>query len=203
MPRINLLPWRAEKRVRNRNQFFIGLGASLGAAALAVLASNFVMGGIINNQIGRNELLKTEIAALDKRIAEILDLEAKKERLLARMEIIEQLQRSRPEIVHVFDEIVRTLPDGVRLVSIKQTGNRLEIKGDAESNTRVSAFMRNIDKSKWLAQPDLQVVEVRDAGTKAKKGTGPVETGEFAGRSSQFTVYASQVSTAVDAEAAK
>lgn len=203
MPNINLLPWRAELRARRRNQFFIGLGASLAAAGLAVLASNFVMEGIISNQNSRNELLKTEIAALDKRIAEILDLEAKKERLLARMEIIEQLQRSRPEIVHVFDEIVRTLPEGVRLTSIKQSNRRLEIKGDAESNTRVSAFMRNIDKSKWLTQPDLQVVEVREAGTKAKKNAGPVETGEFAGRSSQFTVYANQVSTAEDEEAAK
>jgi type IV pilus assembly protein PilN len=203
MPNINLLPWRAELRAKRRNQFFIGLGASVGAAGLAVLASNFVMEGIIGNQNSRNDLLKTEIAALDKRIAEILDLEAKKERLLARMEIIEQLQRSRPEIVHVFDELVRTLPDGVRLVSIKQSASRLEIKGDAESNTRVSAFMRNIDKSKWLTQPDLQVVEVREAGAKAKKGSGPVETGEFAGRSSQFTVYASQVSTAAETEGAK
>ncbi|MEO7387527.1 MAG: PilN domain-containing protein [Gammaproteobacteria bacterium] len=202
MPKVNLLPWRAEKRTKNRNQFFIGLGASLVAAGLAVLASNFVMEGIISNQNSRNALLKTEIAALDKRIAEILELEAKKERLLARMEIIEQLQRSRPEIVHVFDELVRTLPDGVRLTSIKQTSRRLEIKGDAESNTRVSAFMRNIDKSKWLTQPDLQVVEVREAGAKGKgkKAVGPVETGEFARRSSQFTVSASQVSTAGDEE---
>ncbi len=202
MPRINLLPWRADLRQKRRNQFFVGLGASLGAAGLAVLASNFVMEAVIGNQNDRNELLKNEITALDKRIEEILDLEAKKERLLARMEIIEQLQRSRPEIVHVFDEMVRTLPDGVRLVSIKQTGRRLEIKGDAESNTRVSAFMRNIDKSKWLTQPDLQVVEVRESGTRGKKGSGPVETGEFAGRSSQFTVYANQVS-ATDEEAAQ
>lgn len=195
MPKINLLPHRIELRTRRRNQFFIGLAASAGAAGLAVLASNLVMNGIIGNQNNRNDLLKAEIAALDKRIEEILDLEAKKERLLARMEIIEQLQRSRPEIVHVFDEVVRTLPDGVRLTSIKQTSRRLEIKGDAESNTRVSAFMRNIDKSQWLTQPDLQVVEVREAGTKPKRGSGPVETGEFAGRSSQFTVYANQVST--------
>jgi len=195
MPRINLLPWRAELRARRRNQFFVGLGASLGAAGLAVLISNFVMDGIIGNQNSRNDLLKTEISALDKRIADILELEAKKERLLARMEIIEELQRSRPEIVHVFDELVQTLPDGVRLISVKQTGRRLEIKGDAESNTRVSAFMRNIDKSKWLTQPDLQVVEVRESGAKPKKADGPVETGQFAGRSSQFTVYADQVST--------
>lgn len=203
MPKINLLPHRAELRTKRRNQFFIGIGGSLGAAAVAVLASNFVMDGIISSQQGRNDLLKTEITSLDKRIAEILDLEAKKERLLARMEIIEQLQRSRPEIVHVFEEMVRALPDGVRLTSIKQTGRRLEIKGDAESNTRVSAFMRNIDKSAWLTQPDLQVVEVREAGVKPKKGLGPVETGEFAGRSSQFTVSANQVTVNTDEEVSK
>ena len=202
MPKINLLPWRAELRTRRRNQFFIGLGASLGAAGLAVLASNFVMNGILSHQNSRNELLNTEIAALDKRIADILELEASKDRLLARMEIIEQLQRSRPEIVHVFDELVRTLPDGVRLTSVKQTGRRLEVKGDADSNTRVSAFMRNIDKSKWLTQPDLQVIEVRDTSTKRKKAEGPTETGEFAGRSSQFTVYADQVSTSDEEEGA-
>lgn len=194
MPRINLLPHRAELRARRRTQFFIGLGVAVGAAGLAVMASNLVMRGIIGNQVARNEVLQAEIAALDKRIEEILDLELKKERLLARMEIIEQLQRSRPEVVHVFDEMVRALPDGVRLTSIKQAGRRLEIKGDAESNTRVSALMRNIDKSKWLTQPDLEVVEVRAAGERAKRGSGPVETGEFAGRSSQFTVYANQVS---------
>lgn len=203
MPKINLLPHRAELRTKRRNQFFIGIGGSLGAAAVAVLASNFVMDGIISSQQGRNDLLKTEITSLDKRIAEILDLEAKKERLLARMEIIEQLQRSRPEIVHVFDEMVRALPDGVRLTAIKQTGRRLEIKGDAESNTRVSAFMRNIDKSAWLTQPDLQVVEVREAGVKPKKGLGPVETGEFAGRSSQFTVSANQITVNTDEEVSK
>jgi type IV pilus assembly protein PilN len=203
MPRINLLPWREELRTKRRNQFFIGLAGAVGAAGLAVLASNLVMDGIIGNQQARNDILKTEIAALDKRIAEILDLEAKKQRLLARMEIIEQLQRSRPEVVHMFDELVRTLPDGVRLTAIKQTGKRVEIRGDAESNTRVSAFMRNIDKSKWLTQPDLEVVEVRPAGAKPKRGEGPQETGEFAGRSSQFVVYANQVSTDTDEEVAK
>ncbi|MCE7902244.1 MAG: pilus assembly protein PilN, partial [Gammaproteobacteria bacterium PRO9] len=146
----------------------MGLGAAVGAAALAVLASNLVMNGIIDNQVDRNNLLKGEIASLDKRIEEILGLEGKKERLLARMEIIEQLQRSRPEEVHLFDELVKTLPAGVRLISVKQTGQKIEIKGSAESNTRVSAFMRNIDKSKWLDKPDLQVVEVQDASGKRK-----------------------------------
>lgn len=195
MPRINLLPWRAELQTRRRNQFFVGLGAAVGAAALAVLASNLVMNGIISNQVARNDLLKGEISSLDKRIQEILGLENEKQALLARMEIIEQLQRSRPEEVHLFDELVKTLPSGVRLITVKQTGNRLEIKGSAESNTRVSAFMRNIDKSKWLTKPDLEVVEVQDPTNKKQKNTGPVETGEFAARSSLFTVFANQVST--------
>jgi len=96
------------------------------------------------------------------------------------MKIIEQLQKSRPEIVHLFEDLVLTLPDGVYLSSVKQTGRRLEIKGTAESNTRVSAFMRNIDKSEWLEAPDLKVVEV-------KGGNGRT------GRASEFTVFAQQV----------
>ena len=193
MPRINLLPWRAELRKQRRNQFLIGLGIATGAAALAVLLSSFIMGAIIDNQRDRNKMLKTEIEALDARIKEIIDLEAKKESLLARMEIIEQLQRSRPEIVHVFDQLVRTLPEGVNLTNIKQSGASIEIKGAAESNTRVSALMRNIDKSGWLKDPDLEVVQV-----KPPTGKNDVQ----APRASEFTVIAKQVS-ARDEEDAK
>lgn len=183
MPRINLLAWRAELRARRRNQFFIGLGGAVVAAAVVIGLASLVMGAIIDNQNARNNLLKGEIQALDQRIKEILDLEAKKDRLLARMEIIEQLQRSRPEIVHVFDQLVRTLPDGVNLSSIKQKGASIELKGLAESNTRVSAFMRNIDKSGWLKDPDLEVVEVKSTGKKGD-ATAP--------RASEFTVVAKQ-----------
>jgi type IV pilus assembly protein PilN len=185
MPRINLLPWRADLRTQRRNQFFIGLGGGAAIALLVVLMSNLIMGAIIDNQRARNQTLKNEIDALDLRIKEIIDLEAKKESLLARMEIIEQLQRSRPEIVHVFDQLVRTLPDGVNLTSIKQNGAAIEIKGAAESNTRVSALMRNIDKSVWLKDPDLEVVQVKPV-------TG--KTDAQAPRASEFTVIAKQVS---------
>jgi type IV pilus assembly protein PilN len=195
MPRINLLPWRAELRKKRRNQFFMGLGGAVAAALLVVLLAGLVMGAIIDNQRSRNQVLKDEIAALDKRIAEILDLEAKKEGLLARMEIIEKLQRSRPEVVHVFDQLVRTLPDGVSLTSVKQQATRLEIKGVAESNTRVSALMRNIDKSAWLKEPDLEVVAV-----KAPDRAGKADA--TAPRSSEFTVFARQVSS-LDEEAAQ
>lgn len=192
MPRINLLPWRAELRKNRRNQFFIGLGGAVVAAGVVVLLAGLVMSAIIDNQRSRNQVLKDEIQALDKRIEEILDLETKKQSLLARMEIIEKLQRSRPEIVHVFDQLVRTLPDGVALTSVKQANAKIEIKGTAESNTRVSALMRNIDKSGWLREPDLEVVEVKPVGKGGKADAA-------APRTSEFTVFAKQV-TSLDEE---
>ncbi|MCC7257175.1 MAG: PilN domain-containing protein [Gammaproteobacteria bacterium] len=191
MPRINLLPWRAELRKRRRNQFFVGLGGAVGAAGIVVLLANLVMGAIIDNQGSRNGMLQAEIQALDVRIKEIIDLEAKKESLLARMEIIQRLQRSRPEIVHVFDQLVRTLPDGVNLVAVDQKGANIELRGAAESNTRVSALMRNIDKSGWLKEPDLEVVEVKPA-------TG--KTDAAAPRASEFTVIAKQASAGTEEE---
>jgi type IV pilus assembly protein PilN len=187
MPRINLLPWREELRKTRRNQFFMGLGGAVLAAAIVVLLANLVMGAIIDNQRERNDLLKEEIKDLDARIEEITDLETKKAALLARMEIIEQLQRSRPEIVHVFDQLVRTLPEGVYLTGVKQAGAKLEIDGIAESNTRVSALMRNIDKSGWLREPDLEVVEVKPTGGKGKADASTP-------RASEFKVFAKQVS---------
>jgi type IV pilus assembly protein PilN len=183
MPRINLLPWREEQRLLRRNQFFAAMGAAAVGAALLLLLSNLGFNSVIGHQQDRNQLLKDEIAALDLRIAEIIDLEEKKDSLLARMQIIEQLQRSRPGIVHVFDEVVRTMPDGVYLTEIKQIGRRLEIVGAAESNTRVSALMRNIDGSEWLGSPDLEVVEVK---TNSRGGN------QSSGRFSEFTIFARQ-----------
>jgi type IV pilus assembly protein PilN len=182
MPKINLLPWRDELRAQRRNQFYMAMGGSFGIAAVVVLIGVLLMNSIIDAQYDRNKLLTSEIVKLDERITEILNLEKKKDRLVARMKIIEQLQKSRPEIVHVFEDLVRTLPDGVHLTSVRQTGRRLEIQGTAESNTRVSAFMRNISKSEWLESPDLKVVEVKDGD-----GRG--------GRASEFTVFAQQVQT--------
>ena len=138
MPRINLLPWREELRAQRRNQFFVALGGAAAAAGALLLLSYFIFDGMVDGQRDRNEFLKAEISELDKLIEEILDLEASKSRLLARMEIIEQLQRSRPGIVHVFDDMVKVMPDGVFLTEVKQTGRRVEMTGTAESNTRVS-----------------------------------------------------------------
>jgi len=180
MPRINLLPWRDEQREQRRNQFYLSLGAAAASAGLALLLTNLAFNSIIGHQNDRNRLVQNEIDALNIRIEEILSLEDQKDRLLARMEIIEQLQRSRPGIVHVFDELVETLPDGVFLLSVKQQGQRLELVGAAESNTRVSALMRNIDGSEWLSKPDLEVVEVKE---NSRGGTD-------AQRASEFKVFA-------------
>jgi type IV pilus assembly protein PilN len=113
--------------------------------------------------MSRNDYLKTQIAVLDKQITEILDLEEQKKRLQARITVIEQLELSRPEIVHVFDQLVRTTPDGIYLTSVKQTERKIELKGVAQSSTRVASYMRNIDSSEWMSDPALQILETKDA----------------------------------------
>ena len=167
MPRINLLPWREAERKRKRQEFFLSLGAALATAGLITLLGNWQMSASIEHQRDRNNYLNQEIAGLDKQIEEINGLDAQKRRLLARMEIIETLQRSRPEIVHVFDELVRILPEGVYLTYLRQTGQRFELRGVAQSSTRVSSFMRNIDASQWVSDPTLQIVETRSADSSA------------------------------------
>ncbi len=160
MPRINLLPWREEQRRERKLAFLVALGGGYdrrGASCAGALY--LLMGSMVDAQHRRNDMLRAEIKQLDKQIEEINDLENAKQKFIARMEIIEKLQRSRPQIVHVFDEIVRTLPDGVYLTSVKQTDKKLKFEGVAQSSTRVSAFMRNIDGSEWLKNPELEVVE--------------------------------------------
>jgi type IV pilus assembly protein PilN len=159
MPRINLLPWREQERKIRRREFMIAAGAAAFAAVIFVLGGKLLYSSWTDAQNEKNALLKKEIVKLDAQIADIQDLENRRQRLLARMEIIEKLQRKRPEIVHLFDEIVKTVPEGVYLTAIKQTGNKLEIHGVAQSSTRVSTFMRNIDSSVWMDNPVLQVVE--------------------------------------------
>jgi len=159
MPRINLLPWREQERKIRRREFGVAAGAAIFAAVIFVLGGKLLYSSWTDAQNEKNALLKKEIVKLDAQIADIQDLENRRQRLLARMEIIEKLQRKRPEIVHLFDEIVKTVPEGVYLTAIKQTGNKLEIHGVAQSSTRVSTFMRNIDSSVWMDNPVLQVVE--------------------------------------------
>jgi type IV pilus assembly protein PilN len=159
MPRINLLPWREQERKVRRREFLVAAGGAVFAAIIFTLGGKLLYSQWTDSQNEKNALLKREIVKLDAQIADIQDLENRKQRLVARMEIIERLQRKRPEIVHLFDEIVKTVPEGVYLSSIKQTGNKLEIHGIAQSSTRVSTFMRNIDGSVWMDNPVLLVVE--------------------------------------------
>lgn len=164
MPRINLLPWREEDRKRRQREFLVAMGGAFVGAVVVLGGLLFAFSQMIDTQRDRNARLTEEIALLDKSISEIDGLERQKERLLARMEIIEQLQRSRPEVVHLFDEMTRQLPEGVYLTGMKQTGSQVELKGVAQSSTRVSALMRNIDGSEWFADPDVQKVETTDKG---------------------------------------
>jgi len=161
MPRINLLPWREAERKRKRQEFGVGAVGALILAGVIALAVNWQMGAAVDAQVERNQYLKNQIAELDKQITEILALEEQKERLKARIQVIEQLERSRPEVVHVMDQLVRTIPDGVYLTSLKQTDRKLQIKGVAQSSTRVAAYMRNIDASEWLADPSLDILETK------------------------------------------
>jgi type IV pilus assembly protein PilN len=159
MPRINLLPWREQERKVRRREFMVAAGGAVIASMVLLGLGKLLYAGWTEAQLEKNNILKKEIVKLDAQIADIQDLENRKQRLVARMEIIERLQRKLPEIVHLFDEIVKTVPEGVYLTAIKQTGNKLEIHGIAQSSTRVSTFMRNIDSSVWMDNPVLKVVE--------------------------------------------
>jgi type IV pilus assembly protein PilN len=162
MPRINLLPWRDEERKERKVKFLVALGGAAVAAMLTAFIGFLLMDSMVSAQDVRNAKLKDQIAELDKQIEKINSLEADKARFIARMEVIEKLQRSRPEIVHVFDEIAKQIPDGVYLTGISQNGMRLRFEGVAQSSTRVSAFMRNIDGSSYLKNPELEVVETKN-----------------------------------------
>ena len=187
MPRINLLPWREAERKKRQRDFGVAAAGAVVAAIAVVIATIFAYSQMISNQEARNQRLTDEIVELEKSITEIDGLERQKERLLARMEIIEQLQKSRPEIVHLFDEIARQLPDGVYLTGIKQTGARVEVRGVAQSSTRVSALMRQVDASEWLMDPEVERVETTQAGNS---------------RQSEFVVYLKQVRKDDDTEGA-
>ena len=163
MARINLLPWRAERR-KSRQKEFVGM---LGLAALAGVLVAFLVysyyGGRISGQAERNDYLRGEITKVDGQIKEIEELDQKKSKLLARKEVIEQLQSNRSQMVHLFDSLVRTIPDGVTLTAIKQEGDILTLSGRSQSNARVSTYMRNLESSGWMTKPDLNVIEAKGA----------------------------------------
>lgn len=159
MTRINLLPWRELRRKEQQRQFIsIAAGAVILMGAVLVYI-HLHMNALIEDQNQRNKFLQDEIAKVEQKIAEIKTLESKKQQLLARMEVIQQLQTRRPEIVHIFEEVVRAMPSGMYLTGISQSGNLLVIEGAAQSNARISALMRNLDGSVWFNDPKLDVIE--------------------------------------------
>ena len=153
MARINLLPWREELRKQKQQEFGVTAISSVVIAGLIVLLAHFHVDGLIDNQDQRNVYLEGEIDILNKRIGRIRELEAMKDNLLARMNVIQELQGSRPESVHLMDELVRTLPEGVHLKTFQQKSKTLAMTGIAESNARVSDYMRQIDSSDWITRP--------------------------------------------------
>jgi type IV pilus assembly protein PilN len=161
MATINLLPWRAERRRQRERDFYTMLAAAAVSAVLAWLLWGYWMGVRIDNQDARNNYLKDEIHQLDGKLTEIKELEATKGRLLARKQIIEQLQASRSMMVHLFDELVKTVPEGVRLTSLKQNADTLTLLGVAQANGNVATYMRNLDASPWLKSSDLQRTEAK------------------------------------------
>ncbi|RRJ83153.1 PilN domain-containing protein [Aestuariirhabdus litorea] len=165
MARINLLPWREELREEKKKQFFMTLaGVAIIAAGVVFLVGREVE-GMIDHQIARNDYITKEIKVLDQKIKEISELRKKREELLARMKVIQDLQGTRPVIVRVFDEVARSVPDGVFFSSLTLRGNNLAVQGVAESNNRVSSLMRDFDQSEWFQNPNLQAVNKTKAGS--------------------------------------
>ncbi len=164
MARINLLPWREiRRRQQDRQLLSISIGAWV-LMGLAVFYAQYYMNGLIQHQNNRNSYLTQEIAKLEEQIKEINELKKRKEAMLARMEVIQQLQANRTQIVHVFDDLVRKLPKGVYLTALTKKVNTIALNGFAQSNARVSALMRNLDSSDWFTNPNLDVINVTPAG---------------------------------------
>ena len=161
MAKINLLPWRAERRKQRQQQFYTVLAVVGIAAVLAVFGIKLYFDSLIEAQQARNTYLQTEITEVDKKIKEIEALDKKRADLLQRKQVIEELQASRSQMVHLFDELVQTIPEGIRLTSIKQNGSVLTLEGVSQSNARVSSYIRALEGSGWMARPDLSVIEAK------------------------------------------
>lgn len=162
MVRLNLLPWRETRRQHQKRLFVIHGTIALLVTLGAAIASYIVIDGLILYQESRNDFLVAEIAKLDSKINEIKEVEKKKADLLARMDIIQELQYIRPEVVHLFDEIVTAIPDGVFLTGIKQSGRNVVLEGRAQSYGRISDLMRNIKASAWITNPTLTIIKDQD-----------------------------------------
>ncbi|OAX62846.1 PilN domain-containing protein [Xanthomonas graminis] len=171
MAKINLLPWRAERRKQREREFYAMLGFAALAGVLLALLVWFYYDRQITGQNERNAYLQTEIDKVKAQNQEIDKLDEQKRRLLARKRVIEELQAKRSQMVHLFDSLVRTIPDGVVLTAVKQEGDILTLEGRSQSNARVSAYMRNLEGSGWMTNPELSVIEAKAQDKEAK---GPI-----------------------------
>ncbi|WP_182335141.1 PilN domain-containing protein [Stenotrophomonas acidaminiphila] len=161
MARINLLPWRAERRKQRQREFYTMLGLAAVAGVLMSLLLYFYYDGQVSGQNERNAYLEAEIAKVKEQNKEIDRLDSQKKRLLDRKKVIEELQGKRSQMVHLFDALVRTIPDGVVLTALKQEGETLTLEGRTQSNARVSTYMRNLESSGWMSNPELSVIEAK------------------------------------------
>ncbi len=174
MARINLLPWRAERRKQRQREFYAMLGMAAVGGLLLSLMIWFYYDRQVSGQMDRNAYLEAEIEKVKEQNKEIDRLDAQKERLLARKKVIEELQAKRSQMVHLFDALVRTIPDGVVLTALKQEGDVLTLEGRTQSNARVSAYMRNLETSGWMTNPELSIIEARDPEKDKDGKVGPL-----------------------------
>jgi type IV pilus assembly protein PilN len=168
MPRINLLPWRETLKKEREIRFGIITGASLVLTGLVVLSVHMYMGSLIDHQQRRNNYLNEEIKKAKAKIKEIDKLKEDKERLIKRMDVIQVLEESRPQVVHLFDELVKQAPDGVYFTSIKQKDKKITLEGVAQSNARVSSLMKNIERSQWLSDPKIIFIKTQKNNSKSR-----------------------------------
>ncbi len=166
MAKINLLPWRAERRAVRKREFLVMLALAGAAGVAAFLGAMFWMNARIDNQVDRNNYMQAQIKEVEKKLEEIKELDKTRGKLLQRKQVIEQLQANRSQMVHMFDELVHTIPEGVRLTSLKQVGDILTLEGVAQSNASVATYMRNVEASPWLGHPDLKKTEIKRTAEK-------------------------------------
>ncbi len=161
---INLLPWRERRRAERRKKFYSMAAVAALVGVGLVFAGYTYMNMLIEHQQSRNQTLQAEIRVLDRQIARIQELDRQRQAVIDRIEVIQTLQASRPEAVHLFDQLVRTLPEGTYFRELRQEGERIRLVGRAESNARISALMRRVDSSPWLKDSTLQIIETRQEG---------------------------------------
>ncbi|SCZ66200.1 PilN domain-containing protein [Thiohalomonas denitrificans] len=164
MARINLLPWREERRNEKKREFGVAAAGSVLLMGGIVLLAHIQINGMIGYQESRNRYIQEEIKQVESKIREIRDIEKQKAQLIARMRVIERLQRNRPEVVHLFQELVERIPEGVQLSQLSQSGSAITLKGQTQSNARVSSFMRALDSSDWFTKPQLDVIQSSSRG---------------------------------------